>query len=292
MSVTQSKKQPLPPAFPVLVAEDNPVNQQVIGLLFKQVSIPVEFASNGEEAVALFSSHHHALILMDIQMPIMDGIEAAHDIRARFPPEQQPAVVALTAEEGENKAHYVALGFNDVLKKPLKPAALKNLLDQYLSHPPNSPENVSPPALSKSPNTIVALDIAVLDEMLADLGEECKDLLVNLIDTFLTHTPTLLAEISQALAENDLHAIHRTAHTLKSSSASLGVLHLSKLSKQLEVRLKPLVKTSLNVQELSKMKGSIRRQLVLMQTAFNQASPGLEAYQTKLMEHSLEDNQG
>ena len=139
---------------------------------------------------------------------------------------------------------------------------------------PIVPGETNPPSFS-------AMDGAVLDEMLADLGEGSEDLIIGLINTFLTHTPTIFADMEKALVENDIVTLHRAAHTLKSSSASLGVMQLSELSKQMETQLKPLLNTPLNTPELDKI-NNIIHQVALLRTIFQQARTSLITYQLKL----------
>ena len=257
-----------------------------MALLFKQLAMQVEFASNGQEAVDLFSLRHHALILMDIHMPRMSGIEAAQHIRSNFADDQQPIIIALTAQAGDSQVNYTDLGFNGVLNKPLKSDTLRSVLNRYLPQPqqeqsflpPTSPKQTSK---SRKPEAN-GVDESVLDEMLADLGEENRDLLFNLINTYLKHTPALLADMERALAADDLITLHRAAHTLKSSSACVGVMRLSKLAKHLESQLKSLLNTPLNSQELGKIKKKNRVQVAVIQAGYEQASAALQVYQLKL----------
>jgi CheY-like chemotaxis protein/HPt (histidine-containing phosphotransfer) domain-containing protein len=272
--------------FPfILIAEDNPVNRQVIGLLFKNINIPIEFASNGREALTFYASRRHSLILMDIQMPEMDGIEATRLIRSDSTSNPQPIIIALTAQSEEPVSYYTNLGFNDFLQKPLKLAALKKMLDQYLvkntdtvTNPLASEQTVS----NDTPTGSIVFDEHVFEEMQEALGEGSEEILVGLINTYLNHTPTLFVSLEEALIKNDLTTIHRVVHTLKSSSANMGLMQLSDLSKQMETWLKPMLRTAFNPQELSKIKDRIVDNVGILQTAFSQGSSDLKAYQIKL----------
>jgi CheY-like chemotaxis protein/HPt (histidine-containing phosphotransfer) domain-containing protein len=265
----------------ILVAEDNPVNRQVMSLLFKSLDMLVEFASNGREALEHFAAGRHRLILMDIQMPEMDGLEAARLIRSNPLISPQPTIIALTAQSEEAHDYYTALGFNDFLEKPLKPAALKSVLNQYL--PQNTPPLAeSLPKEQPTPPNSTAFDENVLIEMGACLGEDCEEILAKLIDIYLNHTSTLFADITEALIKNDLITIHRAAHTLKSSSANIGLMRLSKLAKQLELWIKPMLSTAPNAQELSKIKAKIAYKVNVMQSAFSRAKSDLNTFQVKL----------
>ncbi len=119
----------------ILVAEDNVVNQKVLTLMLEQLGVEWELANNGKEAVDLFESYDYDLILMDIQMPEMDGLQAARLIRASQKYYRQPIpIIAVTAnafKEDRQKAR--AAGMNDFLSKPLEPKELRALLLKYAS---------------------------------------------------------------------------------------------------------------------------------------------------------------
>jgi CheY-like chemotaxis protein/HPt (histidine-containing phosphotransfer) domain-containing protein len=276
------------PSFsaPILVAEDNPVNQQVMALLFKRLLIPYEFASNGQNAIDRFAAQKYRLILMDIQMPQMDGIEATHIIRSSYPAQQQPIIIALTGESEEDSGYFKNLGFDDYLKKPIKPDALKAVISRYLNRNDSGEEPLQPPPdLSSSATQALpgaAFDDSVIDELISDIGDGGAEIIGDLINTYLNHTPTLFAAMRQAFAQNDLNTIYRSAHTLKSSSANLGAMALSELSRQLEEQLKPVVAESLSPLELDRIKLEINQKVQLMQASFDQISIFFKDYQVKL----------
>ena len=118
-------------ALSILVAEDNLVNQKVIGVMLKKMGADPDFAFNGEEAVALALRRKYDVILMDIQMPVMDGIEATRRLRAVLPPERQPAIVALTAHaRAEDAELCLSSGMDSHLTKPLKAQDLLHVLTE------------------------------------------------------------------------------------------------------------------------------------------------------------------
>jgi CheY-like chemotaxis protein len=265
----------------VLVAEDNPVNRQVMALLFTHLEIPVEFVTNGREVLEHCMTARHAFILMDIQMPEVDGLEATRQIRSNPSITPQPIIIALTAQSDEAPDYYTTHGFDAFLQKPLKPAALKKILDQFLVQSTPALDNSSHFEQLASPNS-PDFDPQVLDELAGELGEGSDEILVGLIDTYLNHTPTLFAAIDQALPINDLTAIHRAAHTLKSSSANLGLIHLSKISEQLELWLKSLLKDTTNQANLSKINDELVGRVAVMHATFSRASLDLKTLQIKL----------
>ena len=268
----------------VLVVEDNPVNRQVMGFLFRSLDTPAAFATHGREAVERCTTAHYALILMDLHMEGMDGFEAARLIRRDSAFTPQPAIIALTAQSDEAEAYYLERGFDGLLVKPLKPGALQKVLNQYLPgrSVPTEPPPVEQSAAGQPAPETAAFDEQVLAEIGDALGEGFEEIAGGLINIYLSHTPTLFAQINQGLPNNDLSAIHRAAHTLKSSSANLGLMHLAKLSEQLETGLKPHLSPAPNSEELSKIKGEIANEVERMQSAFSQAQLDLSAYLKKL----------
>ena len=125
----------------ILMAEDNLVNQKVARLMLKRIGYDVDVAANGLEALAALKSHPYDVILMDIQMPEMDGYEATRIIADLYPPEERPYIIALTANamQGDRERTFAA-GMNDYLSKPIKPALLAEALERAFhlkTHSPN-----------------------------------------------------------------------------------------------------------------------------------------------------------
>ena len=118
----------------VLVAEDNPVNQKVASLLLAKLHYDVKVVANGREAVEALRAGSYDLVLMDCQMPEMDGFEATQAIRAMFAPEQGPPIVALTANafDGERE-RCISAGMDDYLAKPIKPELLREKLAEWVT---------------------------------------------------------------------------------------------------------------------------------------------------------------
>jgi len=126
----------------VLLAEDDTFNQEVAKFLLESVGLELELANNGVEAVQMASQHDYALILMDMQMPEMDGIEATHGIR-QLPGWATAPILAMTANAfAEDRERCQAAGMNDFISKPVDPDVLYSLLLRWLNQPPGS---ASPP---------------------------------------------------------------------------------------------------------------------------------------------------
>ncbi|HMN36461.1 MAG TPA: response regulator [Hyphomicrobium sp.] len=238
----------------VLLAEDNPVNVEVARELLAAAGCRVSVAANGLEALALFNDARFDAILMDCQMPIMDGIAAVRKIREREHQQgmARTPVIAVTANAfAEDRARCLSAGMDDYISKPYSEETLIKTLSRWL--PVRSPAAPLPAAPATDPaagavhNTgehegqalqpscPPASDEPVVDEgMLATLKAARPDLLARLIKTFLAHAPAALDGLQQARAEGDMRRLAMLAHSLKSSSANLGALGISNLCRELE----------------------------------------------------------
>jgi signal transduction histidine kinase/DNA-binding response OmpR family regulator len=116
----------------ILVAEDEPVNQQIIRLMLGRMAYPADFADNGLEALGALERRQYDLIFMDMQMPEMDGLECTRQVVRRYPPGHRPKIVAVTANvTAENAQECMAAGMDDFLTKPVKALELRKCLEQW-----------------------------------------------------------------------------------------------------------------------------------------------------------------
>jgi CheY-like chemotaxis protein/HPt (histidine-containing phosphotransfer) domain-containing protein len=207
----------------ILVAEDNVVNQQLALLLLKKLGYRADVAADGLEALQALEREPYDVVLMDVQMPKMDGLEATRHIHQRWPQGRRPHVIAATANAmQEEREACLAAGMDDYLRKPIHleelAAALRRLPGREPPGPPRSARVLDPPALERLMQTIGD-----------DLG-----LLATLIDTFLRDVPRLVDGASQGLQQGQADEVRRAAHTLKSNGATFGAMRLSELSRELE----------------------------------------------------------
>jgi two-component system, sensor histidine kinase and response regulator len=236
----------------VLLVEDNPVNIEVAVELLTSMGCMVQTARNGLEALAQFKNETFDIVLMDCQMPIMDGLSATRRIRefelvqakVRIP------IVALTANAyAEDRARCIDAGMDDYLSKPYAEEQLSDTLKKWLkleastsaaSEPEPAVSHSSPISVDTAPAT--PKDDApqsVIDEgVVGPLRKSRPDLFKRLTATYLNYAPTALAELKTALEAKDLTTLGRVAHSLKSSSANLGATKLSKFCKDLELATK------------------------------------------------------
>lgn len=206
----------------ILVAEDNPVNQKVIRLMLERLGYRPDIVGNGLEAVQALRLRPYDLVLMDMQMPELDGLAATRRIRAELPPERQPRIVVLTANVfSEGRAAAEAAGVDGYLTKPLEPAALVRVLQGSLPLPKPASQEEDPP-----------LDPVILAQMRAVFSS--PEAWQEMIQTYRQDSEALLGSLRQALEQRDPQAIARLAHRLKGSSSTLGAKRLAELCQQLE----------------------------------------------------------
>ena len=228
----------------VLVVEDNLVNQKVTALSLRRLGFEVESATNGQLAVEAASKQRFAAILMDCQMPVMNGLEATQRIR-ELPSGDVPIIAMTAAAMIKDRERCLEAGMNDYLSKPVQKAELEKMLKKWTQPAPfveraPSDEPAAPlPTEVRRPEPIMSDSQPVLDHgVIASLrelgGEDDPGLFVELVNMFLEDTPERMRALSEAMEHSDPLGLERAAHALKSSSANLGALGLSGLFRDIE----------------------------------------------------------
>ena len=233
----------------ILVAEDSLTNQQVAQSMLELLGCEVWLADNGAEAVDHVNVHKPDLVLMDCQMPIMDGYAATKDIRENWP---DIPIVALTAGMGDNlRQQCLDAGMNEVMSKPFSLQDLERTLQRFLSlaHPgpkaqPITVESKQQGAengysFSDSQSDIVLLDMATVNTLLRITRDTGNPVFCRVLDVFTQEAEKLIAQINeQASHENwDLSVIADIAHALKSMAGNVGAKALFELCGGLEDKL-------------------------------------------------------
>lgn len=220
----------------ILVAEDNIVNQKVILGFLKKLGYYADIASNGLEALNMMEHKNYDLILMDIQMPEMDGLTTTSQIHQRYAKEARPKIVAMTAGAMEaERQQCLAVGMDDFLTKPVNIKKLQEILSGYQSNKlaANSTSNQSLKAVVEQPLEVV-LNYSQLNSLISLQNESSPNLLVKLIDLFTTHSKENFDKLSKAVTQKDLKIVQTIAHSLASSSSNLGADKVAILCRQLE----------------------------------------------------------
>ncbi len=201
----------LAPAIPLrlLVAEDNPINQRVAQLLLERLGYRADVVGNGVEALEAVAARPYDLVLMDVRMPEMDGIEATRRIRAELPRDRAPIIVAMTANATvEDREACRRVGMDDFLTKPIRPSDLIRVLRAMRGRAAREPQED-------------LLDHAALDAIRRLLASKPGELR-SMMDDYLESAEQQLSNIDAALARGDADAVEMAAHSLKGVSGQMG----------------------------------------------------------------------
>jgi CheY-like chemotaxis protein len=214
----------------VLVAEDNLVNQKLTARMLERLGYQPEVVDNGREALKALSSGSYAAILMDCQMPEMDGYEATRVIRAQENGPRIP-IIALTANAlQEDRDHCRTAGMDDYLSKPITTKQLGEVLGRWITAPDPSETQAGLPNAHQSIHGDALFDA---DRMLVNIGGD-PDLFKQLLDMFLERYPLMLREIREALRTQDGPRLERAAHTMKGTAGNLCAAEIIVIAGQLE----------------------------------------------------------
>jgi signal transduction histidine kinase/CheY-like chemotaxis protein len=216
----------------VLVAEDNIVNQKVAMRTLEMLGCSVTLVDDGKKAAEAVLAGQFDLVLMDCQMPIMDGFDATREIRGREPPGRHTPVIAMTASSADaDRERGKQAGMDDFVTKPVNVEQLRLILSRY-----TRPKTLSRFSFElRVSSSEEAIDRKVLAGLKA-IGGGDNDFVHEMIDLFLEQSPRNLEVMRAALDVGDLPAVAKAAHNMKSSSAYLGARRLSELCGQLEIK--------------------------------------------------------
>jgi two-component system sensor histidine kinase/response regulator len=223
----------------VLIAEDNQVNQEVARMMLEVMGCRIAQAETGLEAVDLATKVSYDLILMDCQMPQMDGFEAARLIRDHEGNSDKSVchrstIIAMTGNNtDEDRDLCLANGMDDFLRKPFTFNELNQVMRRWLPVSNSACmqlEAEDPPMEKDSP-----IDFKCLDNIVALQRGGSPDILVRVIDHYLEETPKVMKKLDDAVRKNDGEVICSEVHRFKSGSANLGALRLAEICREMEV---------------------------------------------------------
>jgi two-component system sensor histidine kinase/response regulator len=211
----------------VLVAEDNPVNQLVIQGMLDKRGYACDIVANGREALDHLARGDHAAVLMDVQMPELDGLEATARIRAQEGADEHLPIIAMTASAMEgDRERFLEAGMDDYISKPLRPDQLDAVLERWLGGGAAPP----PAATAGDGAGNPLIDAGRVQRFRDDYPEIAERLVALFADT----TPPLIEQLSNAVHGGEDDAVRRLAHKLKGSCENVGATRMGALCRQLE----------------------------------------------------------
>ncbi|PIJ51057.1 aerobic respiration two-component sensor histidine kinase ArcB [Erwinia sp. OLTSP20] len=218
------------PALNVLLVEDIELNVVVARSVLEKLGSSVEVAMTGQAALTMFDPDEFDLVLLDIQLPDMSGLEVAKAIRQRFAGRELPPLVALTANVLKDKKEYLDAGMNDVLSKPLAIPALAAMIKKYWGYQA-APAAETLPQVSHDAAEHGVLDLAVLQQYIELVG---PSLVYQSLDIFEKMMPGYLEVLDSNLMARDQKGIAEEGHKIKGAAGSVGLAHLQQLAKQIQ----------------------------------------------------------
>jgi CheY-like chemotaxis protein len=217
-------------ALRVLLAEDNAVNQRLGRLMVEKLGHRVDTVGNGLEAIEAVQRVPYDVVLMDVEMPEMDGLEATRAIRRRLPANRQPQIVAITAGAlVEDRHACTEAGMDDYMAKPIRLEILDAALTRVAAArnesamilPGQTTEPDADPGGERTIHT-AAINAHVIDVLVGDLGDSGASAVAELMVSYLDDIDVQLAAIHTANANHDLEIVGSVSHKIKSSTALLG----------------------------------------------------------------------
>jgi signal transduction histidine kinase/CheY-like chemotaxis protein/HPt (histidine-containing phosphotransfer) domain-containing protein len=221
----------------VLIVEDNAVNMLMAQTILKQIGLKYQTASNGHQAIECYRSNSFSLILMDCQMPVLDGFAATRAIRQiEKQTEHHTPIIALTANAfKDDREACMAAGMDDYLSKPFKKSQLLHAIKPWLKFDTQRQIDTPKNDLQSTDNILDATMIKTL----IDLDETgSKNFVAKISATFFASAEQLIPQIESAFSKNTMDTIAKCAHQLKTSSMNIAAPKLSELYTQLEAAAK------------------------------------------------------
>jgi CheY-like chemotaxis protein/HPt (histidine-containing phosphotransfer) domain-containing protein len=223
----------------VLVVEDNPVNLQVAMAMLRRLGCRVISAADGAEALEELSHNQYDLVLMDCQMPVMDGLEATRRLRVREGNGRRTPVVALTAGAlVDDRRSCLEAGMDGFLTKPVQPEALAQAVRQWTEPARLATATMMQPVEPANRPPPLRLDTSALQRLAEALGPESASGVDEIVSLYLEDAPRQLHDLQVSLEVGKLEVAQRAAHSLKSTSRTVGALHLGELAAAVELQLR------------------------------------------------------
>ncbi|MBK9942213.1 MAG: PAS domain S-box protein [Kouleothrix sp.] len=221
------RRTPATPRAPlhVLVVDDDYANQTLNQRILQKLGHTTALARSGQQALETLAHEQFDIVLLDIQLPDMEGTAVAQAIRAQWPPERQPYLIAVTADVAAGaRARFLAAGMDNYFSKPIQISQLDDVIERYRAT--RRPAGAMREQAVGAPAT-PAIDAESFNQTYAIIAERAPNTLAELIEHYLHDTAELVGTMRTALAQRDARTLQRAAHKLKSSSAILAANQLA-----------------------------------------------------------------
>ena len=216
------------PALNVLLVEDIELNVIVARSVLEKLGNSVDVAMTGKAALEMFKPGEYDLVLLDIQLPDMTGLDISRELTKRYPREDLPPLVALTANVLKDKQEYLNAGMDDVLSKPLSVPALTAMIKKFWDTQDDEESTVTTEENSKSE---ALLDIPMLEQYLELVGPK---LITDGLAVFDKMMPGYVSVLESNLTAQDKKGIVEEGHKIKGAAGSVGLRHLQQLGQQIQ----------------------------------------------------------
>jgi signal transduction histidine kinase/HPt (histidine-containing phosphotransfer) domain-containing protein len=242
IQVQRDKKAPVAPVLDsdlarrmplrLLLADDNPINQKVGSTVLRKLGYQADIATNGLEVLKALDQRAYDILFLDVQMPEMDGLEAARQICAKWSADKRPRIIAMTGNAlVGDRERCLQAGMDDYISKPVRLEELQSAIERWGPMKARKPDTAF---LARSRTTAAEnlLDQAAISDLRGISGSTRSSLLQEVVGLFLENAPQRLAKISDCINDAPMLAFH--AHALKSMSLNLGAKRIVELSQKLE----------------------------------------------------------
>lgn len=212
----------------ILLLEDNLFNQKVAQSYLKKLGYESDVLTSGANILQVLDDKHYDVVIMDIMMPDVDGLEATKLIRQNIPKHKQPYIIAMTSDAFTGtRERLINAGMDDYVPKPIKVEDFVNALQKVIKKRLQKIEKK--PHIQKN---IPKIDFGELDKVSNQLGEDFTDIIL----TYLEQVPILLGQLKQAYEEKNIETVNRIAHSLKANSLTLGINDIGNTCKEIEIQ--------------------------------------------------------
>lgn len=219
------------PALNILLVEDIELNVVVARSVLEKLGNTVDVAMNGRDALAMFSPEEYDLVLLDIQLPDMSGLDIARELHQRYQTDELPPLVALTANVLKDKKEYLDAGMDDVLSKPLAVGALTQMIAKFWGDGSEAlPAEESRSAASEDVYA-QSLDLEMLNQYIELVGPK---LIADSLDVFEKMMPGYLAILNSNMVAKDRKGIAEEGHKIKGAAGSVGLIRLRQVAQQIQ----------------------------------------------------------